>query len=250
MATRQPKKVRTFSNLAEARSQRTEDLKAAALFTVSIDGTIEKRSSGAGIFLLNPSGITESKSSSWVQQNTPGQSDPPLQWVSSGARTLSFDALVTKDTSYYVSGVKKVGEEQNPLEKSQLYVGSIASAFSKTATPAKRSVEEPSDTLDISAFLNYYRSLLYPEYDVIENPRRLKSSPPLVVLLMGKSVTKFPYGSRVSSQHDLWVVTGLEIKITKQLPDLSPQEAVVSFKLTQYNIRSFDGRRFLKDDES
>jgi len=66
---------------------------------------------------------------------------------------------------------------------------------------------------------------------------------------MGKAVTKYPYGQKITSQHDLWVITNLEIQITKFLPNLAPMEAVVTFQLTQYNIRSFDRKRFLSRDE-
>lgn len=247
------KKLNTIDSIGNAYSKNGPFLRAAAILPVGIEGEVQLQE--VGIFLLNPSSITESKSANWAQHNVPGQSDPVMQWTSSGARTLNFQALVTADTSDYVSGQKKQPGQSaaaSPLAKASVIFGSIASNFFKVAAPQARfnSPEDGDKTdLDISLYLNYYRSLLYPVYDKPSNPRRLQASPPLVVLLMGKAVTKFPYGSKITSQHDLWVVTNLEINITKFLPNLAPMEAVVTFQLTQYNVRSFDRNRFLGKDE-
>lgn len=249
MAINPSKKINTLDQLANAYSRNDGTLKAAALFTVGITGEIERTETG--IFLLNPASITEAKAANWIQQSVPGQSDPVLQWSSSGARTLNFQALVTADTSDYVSGQKiKPGQSsKNPLDRLDTVIGGIASKFFKVAAPQARQDTPDKTELDISAFLDYYRSLLYPIYDKQENPRRLTGSPPLCVLYMGKAFTKYPYGDKITSQHDLWVVTNLEINVTKFLPNLAPMEAVVSFQLTQYNIRSFDRKRFLSRDE-
>lgn len=233
--------------LANSYKENNGTLKSAAILPIDPDGRI--RFKQPGVFLLNPTSISENKASNWAQQTVPGQSDPVLQWTSSGPRTLSFQALVTADTSDFVSGQKaKPGVDLNPLNRMDTVVGGIAAKFFKVAAPAERTNTEDKTELDISAYLNYYRSLLYPIYDKTINPRRLTASPPLCVLLMGNSIAKFPYGDKVTSEHDLWVVTNLEINITKFLPNLAPMEATVSFQLTQYNIRSFDRNRFLSQD--
>ena len=249
MAINQLKKTNTLDSIANAYGRNDGTLKAAALFTVGIRGEIERTETG--IFLLNPTSITEGKQSNWAQQTVPGQSDPVLQWTSSGPRTLSFQALVTADTSDFVSGQKiKPGKSSGgPLDRLDTVIGGIASRFFKVAAPMARQDTPDKTELDISNYLNYYRSLLYPVYDKQENPRRLTGSPPLCVLFMGNAVTKFPYGEKVTGQHDLWVVTSLEINVTKFLPNLAPMEATVSFQLTQYNVRSFDRKRFLSRDE-
>lgn len=241
-------RVPTLDNIADVSKEQTENLKVAALFTVAQDGTVEKRE--AGIFLLNPNTWEENKKSNWVTHQTPGNSDPVLQWLSSGPRTISFDALVTADTSDFVSAAKKQpGETKDRSLLSKVFTGSIASAFAKVTTPPPRQQEPGSQntSLDISNYLNYYRSLLYPVYDSVETPRRLRQSPPLLVLMNGSAINKFAAGQRISAQNDLWVLTDLRIRITKQLPNQAPQEATVSFQLMQYNIRSFDSRRFLQE---
>ncbi len=243
MAIKQLRKSRT--NLANT-FDNDGTLKSAALFTVDREGKIEK-GRDEGIFLLNPSSWNETKTSNWAQQNVPGQSDPVLQWVSSGPRTVSFQALVTADTSDYVTGQNLAPGKSsyNKIETIQDFIGVIAAQFSKTSTTAPTPKDLPKP-LDISNYLNYYRSLLYPIYDNKDIPHRLQGSPPLVVLFTGSAINRFSYGDKITSNQDLWVVTSLEINITKQLPNLAPMEAVVSFQLMQYNVRSFDRSRFLK----
>jgi len=248
---KQPDKNKTLNNLANVDETQTDVTRAAAIFAIDRDGTIEK--TNKGVFLLNPDSLNETKSANWVAHQTPGQSDPVLQWLSSGPRTLSFTALVTADTSDFV----QIGEKPAPPQKEEpntltKIFGGIAASFAKVkAPPPARQIKSDgfpvANTLDISNYLNYYRSLLYPEYNNINNPRRLVQSPPLVVLFMGNAINKLPFGAKVSDQHDMWVITNLGIKVTKFLPNLAPMEAQVSFQLTQYNVRSFDRRRFNKE---
>ena len=224
----------------------------AGIFKVDKQGFIKKDES-AGAFLLNPSTYEETKTANWAPQNIPGQSDPILQWISSGPRTITFDALVTNDTSNFDDGqIQKPGENSG-LNKALSKIGDIASAFFKVTVPAAPTSpfnERNSDTLDISNMLNYYRSLLYPIYDRTNSPRKLRSSPPLVVLVAGNTFSSDVYERRISNNQDVWVVTNLRIKITKQTPNLSPLEALVSFSLTQYTIKSFSGDKFNNSDQS
>lgn len=250
--------IRPFSkrkdDLADVTHLQQNTVSVSGLFTVNSDGSIEFNDLGK--FLLNPDSIEESQAANWNTQSTPGQSGPVLQWMNNGARVVSFKALVTADTSdLVIDGL----QEPTPKPKSnsgllgKVFSGTIASAFAKVADPAPQRVltgvaPDLGSPLDISARLNYYRSLLYPLYDNKNNPKRLVQSPPLLVFYSGSSVSKHPYGrqGRVSDQHDMWVLTSLRIRISKQLPNLAPMEAEVDFQLTQYNIKSFDRRRFLE----
>jgi hypothetical protein len=250
MPIRQPKRVSTVDNLAIGKKIQGETLQVAGLFPINNRGEIEI--SEVGIFMLNPTSWQENKSVNWAEQTVPGQSDPVLQFISGGARAVSFEALVTADTSDFISGQKKQpGKETDPLKQATNFVGSIAAQFFKVPAPAPR-IEVDSDrgdNLDISAYLNYYRSLQYPTYDKSDGPTKLRNSPPILVLANGTAINKLPLGgpgTRISSNHDLWVLVDLQISVTKQLPNLAPMEATVQFKLVQYNVRSFDRNRFLR----
>jgi hypothetical protein len=243
-------KLTEDTNLGNAGNFVDGELKKAALFAVDIAGNIKK--DPLGIFHLNPSAFNESKTSNWVQNQIPGQSDPVMQWVSSGARTLTFDALVTADTSdFNVKEAEKASETAKPKSVKEA-VATFAAKLFKVQVPPSRTIQESknTDVLDISNSLDYYRSLMYPTYSDPSSkgvPQRLKQSPPLLVLLAGSGIAKLRYGSRITNKHDVWVLTDLKINITKQLGNLAPMEAIVSFTLVQYNIRSFDKNRFSGD---
>jgi hypothetical protein len=210
-------------------------LNRAALFKVDISGKILNKNL-EGIFLLNPTAWEESKSAKWVAHEVPGQSDPVWQWVSSGPRTVTFEALVTADTS---DKIAKAEEEQSKssVKTSIEAVASIAMDFFKITIPPPRNEStalKNAEILDISDRLNYYRSLLYPEYTDPNNkgvPGRLKASPPLLVLFAGNSISNIPYSDRITNKQDVWILTDLRIRTTKQLANLAPMEAVVTFTL-------------------
>lgn len=226
-------------------------LQRAALFKVDMSGKILNKNS-EGVFLLNPSELTETKSAKWVSHEVPGQSDPVWQWLSSGPRVVTFDALVTADTSDYKIAQ---GQEEQSMSEPKTIVEAVADyavALFNIKIPPKPN-EQPyaknEDILDISNRLNYYRSLLYPHYsDPNEKGGgRLQASPPLLAMFAGNSLSSIPYSDRITSKQDVWILTDLKIRVTKQLPNLAPMEAVVSFTLAQYSIRSSDSNKFYKD---
>lgn len=208
----------------------------AGLFIVKPDNTIDL-DNFTGFFLLNPSTWDEHKTSNWVMHNIPGESDPILQWTSGGARTITVEALVTKDHSGFdlVNPPSAIGKL---LDSAISAVGNIASSFIGVSIPAIGDLlpigdQGQGEELSIADYLNYYRSLMYPRTN--KTKLTLTGSPPLVALFVGKSLSKEMAGNIVGIDTDLWAVTDLRIKITKQLPNLAPLEANVTFTLVQYN---------------
>lgn len=218
----------------------SNSLKGAALFRIGSNGSILKR--GEGVFLINPSTWEENKTSNWNPTAVPGQSSPVLQWSHSGARTVSFEALVTQDTSYFnPTTLQAVSNLGNIISSNTVMniISGIASSIANVSSSSLGQIPQQKDhSLDISNYLDYYRSLLYPIYNDDENPQKLLTSPPLVVLYNGDSIDRFLHGDVITPGEDIWVVTSLRIKITKQLANLAPMEALVSFELMQYEIQS------------
>lgn len=243
MARSIQQKLSGISGLADTEKP-NKNLLTAAIFTVDQKNQIVPDE--LGLFLLNPSSLDEHKSSNWVQHNIPGESDPILQWTSGGARTVTFEALVTKDHSGY-DLVNPPSFSANLVEQAITVVGNIASSFLGVTVPAigdLLSIGEQGvgEELSIDSYLNYYRSLLYPY--VTNDKTVLSGSPPLVCLFFGKSLSKNLSLGEVGLDTDLWVVTDLRIKITKQLPNLAPMEATVGFTLVQYTKRTKAGIDF------
>ena len=223
----------------------------AALYRVATTGEIQD-SESSSTFFLNPDSIEDSKTANWVENNIPGQSDPILQWVSSGARNLNFTALVTRDTVHISS--KAANPVGDLIDSAINAIGGIASKFAGVNIPPLGSALEQlfgtqttsdGEDLTIAPILDYYRSLLYPS---IDEAGILQSSPPLLVMAIGKSLSSFD-GKNVSGRispdsTDLWVAKSVNIRITKWLPNLTPMEAEVTFNLVQYTMKSRSSSSF------
>ncbi len=234
-------------NIATAITQNKGKLHKAALLRLNNEGVIDEGSKTYGIFQINPSTWEENKSSNWVGHNVPGQSDPVYQWVSGGPRTISFDALVTKDSAYF----EKL--PINPLaglaQNAVTVIGNIASAMSgldvnalAASTTGFFSAANSNDKLSIEEELNYYRSLLYPQYKT----GVITQSPPLLILYAGSTFSSFgDLGtSAINNTIHVLILTNLKIQITKQLPNLKPMEAYVNFQLAQYTMAPFSASQF------
>lgn len=193
-------------------------------------------------FSLNPTSFEDSKSAVWAPNAVPGQNHPVYQWVSGGARMITFDALVTKDHSRFPN-IPKQDPIQNLLDTALNAVGSIASSFFGVSLPPLGGLfsDGPGagagNDLSIDDYLTFYRSLLKPTYT---DEGKLASSPPLVVLYFGSSLEKASpvENADIDAATELFMLTNLSIKILKQLPNLAPQEAEVNFQFTQYAISS------------
>jgi hypothetical protein len=221
----------------------------AGLFV--IDGKGKVQDAIEGKFLINPSTISESRAVNWAAKEVPGQSLPVYQWISSGARVITFDALITKDfgDSDDIFAPKNQDSEEVKIHKKfENVVASIASSFAgaivNSVKNAPRQDLKQVHTAGIQRNLDYYRSLQYPTYST---SRKLRASPPLLAFYMGNSVSN---GDRepalpdstankgINFDSEVWILTNLKINITKWFPDLTPMEATASFQLTQYNTRS------------
>lgn len=227
-----------IGNIAEA-GETNKKFYSASILKVSTNGNIAEDPEGT--FLLNPSTWEENKSSNWSPNMIPGQSGPIYQWISGGPRIVSFEALVTNDTSHYLNPPKQ--ESGSLIDSALGVVGEIASAFAGVSIPPIGDmfggVDEQAEGTELSIVnkLRYYRSLTLPEYN--EDKNAIIQSPPLVALVVGKTFSNDNMvGNNISSGGDAtaWAVTNLNIKITKQLPNLDPMEATVQFTLHEYLV--------------
>jgi len=239
--------------LTNAGSDNDGRLARVIIVKVNSKGKIDRSTLSTGELLLNPESVDDEKTSNWVANQIPGQSDPVYQWVSGGPRVVSFDALVTRDTSDFLGPVKN-----NPFDKladkAINAIGAIASNFlgvTVTASTFTDSFSGPDTSqvgldLSIAYKLNYFRSLQYPKYEA----GRLATSPPIIALYFGSTLSSLrgdPGSDDIDENTDLWVLLDLKIKITKQLPNLAPMEAIVSFRFNQYTVKSFASDHFVTD---
>lgn len=190
-----------------------------------------------GTFYINPSTWSDNKSTKWAQQDVPGLSDPHQQWISGGPRTITFEALITNDRP---SGEVKRAPKTSAARNSQggrsvvNRIGGIAAQIfnipelsTDEAYQALRGKDTGSKSLDldITDKLAFYRSLCYP--NAVDSSNRVTSTPNPVQLRVGTT-----FGQRVLGDA-LFVVNSVNITITKQMADLTPIEARVTFTLTE-----------------
>ena len=240
-----------INDFAKAGNTNNGKLYRVAIMKVDPEGAIV--SSAQSPFLLNPSSLRETKSANWVGHNVPMQSDPIYQYVSGGPRTLSFEALVTRDSIHF--GKNENSFLSNMADAALNVVGDIASTFAGVTLPPIGNLfstpsEDDGTQLSISDYLAYYRSLLYPSYSA--GYSQIHNSPPLVILAWGKSLSDIPNADTISGPSNpvtayvpTWIVTNIDINITKFLPNMDPIEAKVSFTLKEYTIRPTSSGNFI-----
>lgn len=186
-------------------------------------------------FYLNPSSWNDSKGAKWIKHTVPGLSDPHQQWIASGPRTITFEALVTKDLSESTTKNRKKDSFACNVSGAVAQVARIAgigvlvqgltAAESLEAQNLGTTAATEKLDLDITDKLNFYRSLTYP--NVAADTNRVSRPPNLVRLLVGATLGK-------RTDNAFFVVDKVDIQITKQYADLTPIEAIVTFTLTEF----------------
>jgi hypothetical protein len=221
----------------------------AMILPLNPDGSGIKDQLELGMFYINPASWTESKTSHWAKHEVPGYSDPHQQWISGGVRQITFEALVTRDRTNgnYLADLTAAAEpptkDKIPLKKRVMNaIGGIALTLFPLPLSLKSQLNNATDKsslildLDISTKLNYYRSFLYPRMV----GQTVVSPPPLIKLICGTT-----FGLRI--KHSKFVLDKLDIKITKQLANLAPSEAIVTFTLTELPGRNISYEKTIKD---
>ena len=230
-------------------------LYTAALIPVDATGVI-KKSNPKARFLLNPGSYRETSSANWIGHNVPMQSRPVYQYSSGGPRIVTFESLVTRDSVHF--GKNENGFIENLVDNALNVVGDIASQFAGVSLPPVNDLfsqpgPEQGTQLSVADYLMFYRSLLHPTY--AEGYTNIVSSPPLVVLAVGRSFSDVAPADNVVGAGGpnvpyvpIWMVKNLDINITKMLPNGDPMEAKVTFTLEEYAIRPISGGNFIAQE--
>lgn len=136
----------------------SEDVRVSSVYLQDMDregspvgGTLRK-------FLFFPETISDHKSSEWLAKSIVGASHPIYQWMTSGARSFSFEVVFARDSSppqYQPSSIL------SDLES----LGSTTSNISKNPLQTALSyLQKTDEEVDISAACAWLRSKTYPTY--------------------------------------------------------------------------------------
>lgn len=104
-------------------------------------------------FQYFPETIQDTKQVNWETKNIPGLSHPLYQWISGGAREISFTAVFSRD--------RVLSEQENA------YLGRVVNTPGLVA--GQQSLSDPRN-LDIPGAVAWLRSFMYPTYQSNSDP--------------------------------------------------------------------------------
>jgi hypothetical protein len=186
-------------------------------------------------FQYFPESITDSKEVNWTPKDIPGGSLPLYQWISSGARTLSFQAVFTTDVDFSA-------EALNQAEALALWGRLQASG-------------EQGRNVDSRAAVLWLRRFMMPRYgSATQTGTPLTTAPRKLRLHIPGSGIGLAHGglSRVHDGHDFItaIMTGCQVQWVQFFPSGFPRIVEVSLSFAQ--VAQFQGAVYFpspKDDD-
>jgi len=181
-------------------------------------------------FQYFPASVADSQHTNYQTKVIPGLSHPLYQWTSGAARTVSFEAIFSRDRTYTESEQQAVdltsGGSRDALVGSYLNAVRISFGASGVASNA-----DPRN-VDIPSAVAWLRSFLLPEYSTDgsgtfsgtpERPR-----PPLK-LILGLPGMRLNWGVPTLPPSEIYVImTGCEVAYEGFFHDGTPRMAKVA----------------------
>lgn len=204
--------------------------KTSPVGILELDYKDEYVPNGALHFQYFPESISDSKSVNWSPKEIPGGSLPLYQWISSGERSISFQAVFTTDIDFSLEGAK---------------------ALVNASVTAARSVKPASDSrnVDIRTAVMWLRRFMMPRYaGNVATGAPLTSAPRKLQLVMPGTGIGWAGGGGVGGaggvhcgQHYLTaVMTACEVEWVQFFPSGFPRIATVQLSFAQ--VAQFKGR--------
>ena len=216
----------SLSSLASAMVPTLTTKKSYALiYALNADDTLNN-SLGPLKFQYFPETITDTKGINWSPKDIPGGSLPLYQWVSSGARTISFVAQFSTDVDCS-KPTPQVSEVAATVESPNLDI-------SKYKRLRDQGLEDRN--VDIRAAVAWLRSYMLPSYGNTNAVGVAKTTAPSKLRLsLPNSGIGLAGGSHSASSRD-WmtcVMAGCDVTWTAFFPSGVPRLASVQLSLNQ-----------------
>lgn len=182
-----------------------------------------------------PEEITDNKQTNWETKNIPGLSHPLYQWVSGGAREISFVATFTRDRVL-------TDEEKNALQISNGTPIAFGAAFTALSIG---SLNDPRN-IDVPSAVSWLRAFLYPDYSTdgsgLKSSSGQRAKPPrkLILGLPGTRISHFNQATSVHVDEIVCIMTQCDVNYTSFFHDGSPRIAKVALQFVetiQYNSK-------------
>lgn len=218
-----------LSSLSSSLGLNTLSEKTSSVAIRELDSKDNDIPNGTLRFQYFPESISDSKSVNWSPKEIPGGSLPLYQWISSGERTISFQAVFSTDIDFSIEG-----------SKSLLNASVTAARSTKTIKP-----EDESRNVDIRTAVMWLRRFMMPRYGGdVATGALLTSAPRKLQLIMPGTGIGWAGGAgntQHSTQHHITaIMTSCEVEWVQFFPSGFPRIATVQLSFAQ--VAQFQGR--------
>jgi len=182
-------------------------------------------------FQYFPSTISDSQATSYQAKVIPGLSHPLYQWTAGGARTISFEAVFTRDRTYTRDERKGIEDGQNKARFDYDLGGSknfYGFGIAKNDDPRN---------VDIPSAVAWLRSFLLPDYSSDGKGKRsgvpMRPRPPNKMIL-GLPGVRANWGVPTLNEDEVnTIMTGCEVVYTGFFHDGTPRIARVALAFAE-----------------
>ena len=176
-------------------------------------------------FQYFPSTISDSQPPNYQPKIIPGLSHPLYQWTSGGARTISFEAIFSRDRTY------------TDTEKNN--ISSVSSADSEPAYARDLGIAGIDDprNVDIPSAVAWLRSFLLPDYSAdgggLSGGAAQRPHPPQKIIL-GMPGVRLNWGVPALNPDEVYVImTGCDVAYDGFFQDGTPRMAKVALAFAE-----------------
>lgn len=197
-------------------------------------------------FQYFPATISDSHATNYQAKVIPGLSHPLYQWTSGGARTISFEAIFTRDRTY--NRAERDAIFQEGLTNASVSAGAGSTRNTNPKSLGVSSNKEPRD-VDIPSAIAWLRSFLLPEYST-DGKGTFSATPsrprPPRKLILGLPGVRINWGMPALPAYETYcIMTGCEVTYEAFFHDGSPRMARLA--MTFVEIIQIGGRIIVQD---
>lgn len=177
-------------------------------------------------FQYFPASVEDSQATNYQTKVIPGLSHPLYQWTSGGARTISFEAIFTRDRTY--TGTEKAG----------ILRGQVSAGHSRTQNFSISSSNDPRN-VDIPSAIAWLRSFLLPQYAKDSSAQGLQNETPSRPLppqkmILGLPGTRLNWGVPELTPDQIYcIMTGCGVHYEGFFHDGTPRFAKVALQFSE-----------------
>jgi len=216
-----------LSSLSSSLGLNTLSEKTSSVAIRELDGNDNEVPNGTLRFQYFPESISDSKSVNWSPKDIPGGSLPLYQWISSGERSISFQAVFTTDIDFSLEGAKALLN--------------VSNAVARSNAPQ----ESTSRNVDIRTAVMWLRRFMMPRYGGnVATGGALTSAPHKLQLIMPGTGIGWAGGAgdtQHNTQHHITaIMTACEVEWVQFFPSGFPRIATVQLSFAQ--VAQYKGR--------